>query len=85
MIFLTTLAAGAVLFAWGFFVLAQLPLGMGFSVVGTSLILLVVHGVLAWILWRFINSLSRNMEFQATRRLLRAGLDDGPETAIDES
>ena len=72
MIFLTILAAGALLFAWAFFMVAlsQLSLRFGVSPLVTALVLLAVHGLLALILWRTANGLGRNMEFRATRRLL---------------
>lgn len=72
MIFLTILAAGALLFAWAFFMvaLAQVSLNFGVSPLVTALVLLAVHGLLALILWRTANGLGRNMEFRATRRLL---------------
>lgn len=72
MIFLTILAAGALLFAWAFFMvaLAQVSLTIGVSPLVTALALLAVHGLLALFLWRTANRLGRNMEFRATRRLL---------------
>ena len=72
MIFLTILAAGALLFAWAFLMVAvaQVSLSFGVSPLVTALVLLAVHGLLALILWRSANGLGRNMEFTATRRLL---------------
>lgn len=72
MIFLTILAAGALLFAWAFLMVAvaQVSLSFGVSPLVTALVLLAGHGLLALILWRTANGLGRNMEFSATRRLL---------------
>jgi hypothetical protein len=86
MIFLTLLAAGAVLFAWAFLVLAlaQVPLAAGASPLLTALILLAVHLLLAVILWRTASGLGRNMEFQATRRLLSPRGDGGDRAGGDD-
>jgi hypothetical protein len=86
MIFLTLLAAGAVLFAWAFLVLAlaQVPLAAGASPLLTALILLAVHLLLAVILWRTASGLGRNMEFQATRRLLSPRGDGGERAGGDD-
>ncbi|MEJ2161071.1 MAG: hypothetical protein P8X53_11415 [Chromatiales bacterium] len=72
MIFLTILAAGALLFAWAFLMvaIAQVSMTFGVSPLVTALVLLAVHGLLALILWRTANGLGRNMEFSGTRRLL---------------
>jgi membrane protein implicated in regulation of membrane protease activity len=72
MIFLTILAAGALLFAWAFLMvaIAQVSMTLGVSPLVTALVLLAVHGLLALILWRTANGLGRNMEFSGTRRLL---------------
>lgn len=85
MIFLTILAAGALLFAWAFLVLAvaQVPLSMGLSVLATALILLGLHLLMALILWRTANALGRNMEFRATRRLLGPRPDRAKEPGAD--
>jgi hypothetical protein len=82
MIFVAVLAAGAVLFAWGFLALAiaQIPLSMGVSPLVTALIMLALHLLLALILWRIASSLGRNMEFRATRRLLQPPPKDNDET-----
>jgi hypothetical protein len=87
MIFLTLLAAGAVLFAWAFLVLAlaQVPLAAGASPLVTALILLAVHLLLALILWRTVSGLGRNMEFRATRRLLSPGADGVERAGGDEN
>ncbi len=86
MIFLAILSAGAVLFAWAFLMLAvaQVPLSLGVSPAVTALILVVAHGVLALVLWRTANSLGRNMEFRATRRLLRPRPDRDDTMKHDE-
>ncbi len=86
MIFLAILSAGAVLFAWAFLMLAvaQVPLSLGVSPAVTALILLVAHGLLALALWRTANGLGRNMEFRATRRLLRPGPDPKDTMEHDE-
>jgi len=78
MLFLTVLAAGALLFAWGFLVLAlsDLAVAMGVAPLTASLSLVGVHALLAWGLWLAVNRLGRNMAFTETRRLLR-GADDG--------
>lgn len=80
MIMLTVLAAGAILFAWAFLVmaLAQLPIAMGMSRAATALVLVAVHLLIAFILWRVINALGRNMEFSETRKLLRTAGSEEP-------
>jgi hypothetical protein len=86
MIFLTILAAGALLFAWAFFMvaLAQVSLTIGVSPLVTALALLAVHGLLALILWRTANGLGRNMEFRATRRLFTPQPDGAEVTDRNE-
>jgi predicted PurR-regulated permease PerM len=64
MLFLTVLAAGALLFAWGY------------SPIATAFALAVVHLGLAYALWRLANSLGQHMEFTETRRLLASMADD---------
>jgi flagellar biosynthesis protein FliP len=85
MIMLTVLAAGAILFAWGFLViaLAQLPIAMGMSRAATALVLVAVHLLIAFVLWRVINALGRNMEFAETRKLFRAASDAAPDEDDD--
>jgi hypothetical protein len=86
MIFLTILAAGALLFAWAFLMLAvaQVSLSFGVSPLVTALVLLAVHGLLALILWRTANALGRNMEFRATRQLLNPNSDRVEASGHDE-
>ncbi len=86
MIFLTILAAGSLLFAWAFLMVAvaQVSLSFGVSPLVTALVLLAVHGLLALILWRSANGLGRNMEFSATRRLLSPGPGQDKDAGRDE-
>lgn len=85
MIFVSVLAAGALLFAWALllFAIAQVPVAMGFSRVAAALILVVAHVLLAWILWRYANSLGKNMGFAETRRVLRSTRESTEETTDD--
>lgn len=78
MIMLTVLAAGAILFAWGFLVmaLAQLPIALGMSRIASALVMVGVHLLIAFILWRVIQALGRNMDFSETRKLFRTSDDD---------
>jgi hypothetical protein len=78
MLFLTVLAAGALLFAWGFLAygLMQLLIAFGLSPLTTIIVLVLVHLGLAWLLWHVVNRLGRNMEFTETRRLFGSH-DDG--------
>jgi hypothetical protein len=78
MLFLTVLAAGALLFAWGYLLYAmmQLSLAAGYSPIATAFALAVVHLGLAYALWRLANSLGQHMEFTETRRLLASMADD---------
>lgn len=87
MIFLSILAAGALLFAWALllFAVAQWPISMGYSPVGAALILAIGHVLLGWLLWRFANALGHNMEFPETRRLLRPATDSAEEAANRDS
>ncbi len=87
MIFLSILAAGALLFAWALllFAAAQWPISMGYSPVGAALILATGHVLIAWLLWRFANSLGRRMEFPETRRLLRPAAQSAEEPARHDS
>lgn len=72
MIFLVVLSAGALTVAWALLLLALvqalslagLKLAVAIAIVGAA------HVLLAWLLWRFANSLGRHMEFRATRRML---------------
>jgi hypothetical protein len=78
MLFLTVLAAGALLFAWGYLIYAlmQVAISLGYSPVLTAFAFVIVHLGLAWLLWRTVSSLGRNMEFTETRRLFSAVDDD---------
>jgi len=75
MIFGVMLAAGALLFAWGFAILA---LGQTLRLAGLDLavvlsLLCLAHLGLAGGLWALSNRLGRHLEFAATRRLLASG------------
>jgi hypothetical protein len=85
MIFVSVLAAGALLFAWALLIYAvgQIPIAMGFSRVGAALILVAAHVLLAWLLWRYANSLGGNMNFPETRRVLRATAESTEEAKDD--
>jgi hypothetical protein len=74
MIFLSILAAGALLIAWALllFAIAQLPIAMGLSKVSATLILVGAHVIVAWLLWRSANALGNKMDLPETRRLLRS-------------
>lgn len=87
MIFLSILAAGALLFAWALlvFAAAQWPISMGYSPVGAALILAIGHVLVAWALWRFANALGHNMDFPETRRLLRPAAESAEEPARHDS
>lgn len=86
MIMLTVLAAGAILFAWGFLVmaLAQLPIAMGMSRIATAFVMVGVHLLIAFGLWLIIRALGRNMDFSETRRLFRTAADESREEVEDE-
>jgi hypothetical protein len=88
MVFVSVLAAGAILFAWGLLVFASLHIlvANGVSNVVAALVLVLVHAGLAWALWQTANSLMRNLEFTETRRLLRSAVGSrGDESAaVDE-
>lgn len=77
MIFLSVLAAGALLIAWALLVFAamQLPIAMGFSIVAATLILVAAHVLVAWLLWRSANALGNKMDLPETRRLLRSAAE----------
>lgn len=77
MVFISVLAAGAILFAWGLLVFAGLQILVvnGVSKVVAALVLVLLHAGLAWALWQTANSLMRNMEFTETRRLLRSAVE----------
>ena len=77
MIFLSVLAAGALLIAWALLVFAvmQLPIAMGFSIVAASLILVVAHVLAAWLLWRYANALGNRTGLPETRRLLQSAAE----------
>lgn len=79
MVFVSVLAAGAILFAWGLLVYAalQLLVANGVSALVSALILVLVHAGLAFALWRTATSLMRNLEFTETRRLLRTAMESG--------
>lgn len=81
MIFLSVLAAGALLIAWALllFALAQLPMAMGLSPVAATLILVVAHVLVAWLLWRYANSLGDRMDLPETRRLMRSAAESAEE------
>ena len=83
MIFVSVLAAGALIFAWALLIyaIAQVPIAMGFSRVAAALILVVAHVLLAWMLWRYANSLGQNMNFSETRRVLRSATESIEEEA----
>ena len=72
MIFLIILSAGAVMFAWCMLMLAaaQGLMALGLPSLGAIGILFVLHGGIAYGLWRWANALSKHMEFRATRELL---------------
>jgi hypothetical protein len=77
MIFGVILAAGALLFAWGFGILA---LGQTLHLVGLDLavvllLLCLAHLGLAGGLWTLSNRLGRHLEFAATRQLLEVDDD----------
>jgi hypothetical protein len=75
MIFLVTLAAGAILFAWAFLVLTMLQLASlaGLSLTAALGLLCLFHVGLALLLWRLATRLGDRLEFTATRRLLSPG------------
>ncbi len=77
MIFLSVLAAGALLIAWVLllFALAQLPIAMGFPPVATILVLVVIHVLIAWMFWRYSNALGNRMDLPETRRLMRSAAE----------
>lgn len=85
MVFVSVLAAGAILFAWGLLVYAclQVLIGAGVSAVVSALILVFVHSGLAFALWRMASSLMRNLEFTETRRLLRSAIETRGGGAVD--
>ena len=85
MIFVSVLAAGALIFAWVLLIyaVAQVPIAMGFSRIAAALILVAAHILLAWLLWRYANSLGENMNFRETRRVLRSATESS-ETADDD-
>lgn len=87
MIFVSVLAAGALLFAWALLIyaIAQVPIAMGFSRFASALILVVAHILLAWGLWRYANSLGQNMDFSETRRVLRSATKSTEEAEDDGS
>ncbi len=82
MIFLSVLAAGALLIAWALllFALAQLPIAMGLPPVATTLVLVVIHVVVAWMFWRYSNALGNRMDLPETRRLMRSAAESVGET-----
>jgi hypothetical protein len=85
MIFVSVLAAGAIIFAWVLLIyaVAQVPIAMGFSRTAAALILVVAHILLAWLLWRYANSLGQNMNFPETRRVLLAATESNEEAEDD--
>ncbi len=85
MIFVSVLAAGALLFAWALLIyaIAQIPIAMGFSRVAAALILVAAHLLIAWLLWRYANSLGHNMGFTETRRVLRSATESSEGTEDD--
>ncbi len=87
MIFLAILAAGAVLFAWGFLMLAlaRIPTAFGVPPSVSALVMFGIHLLLAFVLWRIANGLSRHMEFRATRQMFAARADIATEEKTDES
>ncbi|MDX1460044.1 MAG: hypothetical protein R3348_03215 [Xanthomonadales bacterium] len=78
MIFLTVLAAGAVLFAWAFFVLSvsHWLVWMGLSSAQALLALCLGHLLLAVLIWRYVNQLTQHLEFAGTRQALSQGKRD---------
>jgi hypothetical protein len=86
MLFLSVLAAGALLFAWALLLFAagQWAVSKGYSPVGAALVLFVLHLLLAWWLWRTANGLGSSMDFPETRRLLGSATDSEGESARDD-